>query len=212
MSTVRRLVLEPQPKGHCRYCGVKMPDGSRASWHKDCVKAYKLRAWPGELRKAVKRRDRGVCRACGLDTQKVDRLVAALTQLDHDERDAQERALLPGAWSALYRERFPEELLDCPVWSDEYQTADPVTKRRLRTVIGRVQDSYVGQQNAALYRELVGLTGKASTWEADHILSVCEGGGASKDTDPLANMQTLCWQCHKIKTAELATRRRKPKT
>lgn len=212
MSTVRRLVLEPQPKGHCRYCGVKMPDGSRASWHKDCLKAYKLRAWPGELRKAVKRRDRGVCRACGLDTQKVDRLVEALTELDEQERTDAVSALLPGIWVTLSRDRFPGELLDCPVWSDEYQTADPVTKRLLRRALKVAEASYLGGQNASLYREFVGLTGKASTWEADHILSVCEGGGASKDTDPLANMQTLCWSCHKAKTAELAARRRKPKT
>lgn len=36
-------------------------------------------------------------------------------------------------------------------------------------------------------------------WEADHILSVCEGGGGCG----LENFQTLCARCHSIKTAAL---------
>lgn len=39
-------------------------------------------------------------------------------------------------------------------------------------------------------------------WQADHCLSVVEGGGGTG----LENYQTLCTPCHKIKTAELRAR------
>lgn len=42
-----------------------------------------------------------------------------------------------------------------------------------------------------------------ATWEADHILSVVEGGGSCD----LSNLQTLCRTCHVAKTADLARRR-----
>lgn len=39
-------------------------------------------------------------------------------------------------------------------------------------------------------------------WEADHILSVCEGGGGCG----LENFQTLCERCHSVKTAALQSK------
>ena len=44
-------------------------------------------------------------------------------------------------------------------------------------------------------------------WQADHIVSVEEGGGESD----LTNLQTLCVPCHTKKTAEQAQRRAKRK-
>lgn len=41
-------------------------------------------------------------------------------------------------------------------------------------------------------------------WDADHIVPVVEGGGECD----LANMRTLCLQCHRLATAELRRRRR----
>lgn len=41
-------------------------------------------------------------------------------------------------------------------------------------------------------------------WDADHILSVAEGGGGCD----LTNFQTLCKKCHKVKTEELMVRLR----
>lgn len=46
---------------------------------------------------------------------------------------------------------------------------------------------------------------KGYLWDADHIISVIEGGGECG----LDNIQTLCIPCHKEKTAELRHRRRK---
>lgn len=56
--------------GQCRWCGqlIIKDDGTlnkRANWHKPCVNEYKLIAWPAVTRRAVFRRDKGVCASCG---------------------------------------------------------------------------------------------------------------------------------------------------
>lgn len=43
-------------------------------------------------------------------------------------------------------------------------------------------------------------TGRRSLWDADHIVSVVEGGGECS----IENYQTLCVWCHREKTAKLA--------
>jgi len=42
-------------------------------------------------------------------------------------------------------------------------------------------------------------------WEVDHIVPVVEGGGSCG----LENLRTLCWECHRKATRELALRRGK---
>ena len=42
-------------------------------------------------------------------------------------------------------------------------------------------------------------------WEVDHITPVVEGGGSCG----LQNLRTLCWECHRKATRELAVRRGK---
>lgn len=42
-------------------------------------------------------------------------------------------------------------------------------------------------------------------WEVDHITPVVEGGGCCG----LENLRTLCWDCHRRATRELAMRRGK---
>ena len=44
---------------------------------------------------------------------------------------------------------------------------------------------------------------RRSLWDADHILPVCEGGGACD----LSNIRTLCLKCHRLATAALRQRR-----
>ena len=55
--------------GTCRWCNKKIgltPKGreSKAVWHKECVKEYKLLFWPSSTRKAVWLRDKGKCNHC----------------------------------------------------------------------------------------------------------------------------------------------------
>lgn len=57
--------------GYCRFCGEiiltdKGRHNRRANWHKPCVAAYKRIYWPRETRKAVFKRDGGICCDCGL--------------------------------------------------------------------------------------------------------------------------------------------------
>ena len=71
------------PRGTCRWCGelILHPAGekqgevdARRRWHPACVEAYED-SDPRELRRRVRKRDRGVCRACGLDTNRLRREV-----------------------------------------------------------------------------------------------------------------------------------------
>ena len=75
--TKRNHRKPPKPKwyyaaqpGQCKFCGQMITDAHgrvnrRASWHPDCLKQYKVVYWPDETKKAVWKRDRGACAACG---------------------------------------------------------------------------------------------------------------------------------------------------
>jgi 5-methylcytosine-specific restriction endonuclease McrA len=53
---------------------------TRANWHPSCLEEYKVIYWPGYSRKAVFRRDRGVCCDCGMDCQ----TTGHAWEMDHD--------------------------------------------------------------------------------------------------------------------------------
>ena len=64
------------PRGTCRWCGESILYGSgakrgsldrRRRWHPACVATYEATD-PRELRRRVRKRDRGVCAQCHLDT------------------------------------------------------------------------------------------------------------------------------------------------
>ena len=69
------------PRGTCRWCGepILYDSGAkrgsldrRRRWHPACVAAYDATD-PRELRRRVRRRDRGVCALCRLDTYELRR-------------------------------------------------------------------------------------------------------------------------------------------
>jgi 5-methylcytosine-specific restriction endonuclease McrA len=70
------IAFRDAPRGTCRWCGEAIryaagpkrgePD-RRRRWHPACARAY-LESDPREARRRVRRRDRGVCAACGTDT------------------------------------------------------------------------------------------------------------------------------------------------
>lgn len=85
MSAHRRPTIRftDAPRGTCRWCGETIihPAGPRQGevdrrrrWHPACVDEYN-RSDPREARRRVRRRDRGVCRACRLDTRGLAREV-----------------------------------------------------------------------------------------------------------------------------------------
>lgn len=65
-----------QGRACCIICGGPLP-GRRSSYCSSvCVDEYLIRTNPGHLRAVVKRRDKGVCAYCGIDTGALkDRLV-----------------------------------------------------------------------------------------------------------------------------------------
>lgn len=95
------------PRKHCRWCGAPCA-GRRSSFcsghpanyrrghaillGEGCVHEWMLRSTPGYLRQEVKRRDRGVCAACGIDTG----LVVSAT-----------RGMPPGKWWSGREEALP---------------------------------------------------------------------------------------------------------
>lgn len=74
MSEHRKPPLPPHfdtaPEGTCKWCGESTgmtPKGkpSKSRWHQKCVEEYKMLFWPTTTRRAVWRRDKGVCKECG---------------------------------------------------------------------------------------------------------------------------------------------------
>ncbi len=60
-------------RGPCRWCGGEV-SGRRITFCSEaCVHEWKLRTDPGYLRAEVFERDRGVCAACGIDTEALRR-------------------------------------------------------------------------------------------------------------------------------------------
>lgn len=60
---------ELKEKGTCRYCDkhIYKDNGElnmRKLWHSECFEEYKLIYWPKETRKAVFKRDKGICSKC----------------------------------------------------------------------------------------------------------------------------------------------------
>ena len=82
----------------CRWCGKLVPAG-RSKWcGQDCVEAYLIRKSPSYARKQVYRRDRGICRQCGLNA---GRLRGALRRAGPQER-SKILAGLPPAFKIRY--------------------------------------------------------------------------------------------------------------
>jgi 5-methylcytosine-specific restriction endonuclease McrA len=75
-------------KQPCRWCGAEVPKGRFTFCGHECVHQWKLRTDPGYLREQVFARDRGVCAACGVDTEQLRR---DKRKLDYAARRAFER-------------------------------------------------------------------------------------------------------------------------
>jgi hypothetical protein len=76
MTTKRGgVVLGPRVKGRCRWCGEPVANGRRSWCSPACVEDFRIRAWPGYVRRPLAERDRGVCGSCGWDTKKFRRIM-----------------------------------------------------------------------------------------------------------------------------------------
>jgi hypothetical protein len=164
-------------RGFCTWCGKKV-NPPRQSWCGDeCLHQYKLRSWPGYARHLVFQRDRGVCAACGLDTEALERDLGELRNRASQawgHRGATEPGESEGR-AAAYRWLVAEA-------------------RQLLREHGFKPEQFLWTTGARTSRSL---------WDADHIVPVCEGGGECA----LDNYRTLCVPCHRRVTAELSRRR-----
>lgn len=91
-------LLPKGPRGFplCRFCKRETAGPRRTFCGEACVHEHKLRTNPGYLRRAVGKRDRGVCAVCRTDTRALGRALAAL---DAAARRARMEALGLGAYA-----------------------------------------------------------------------------------------------------------------
>jgi 5-methylcytosine-specific restriction endonuclease McrA len=93
----------PSVTNECPWCGI-VETAKRRRWHPDCVTAYRVACFSDDQRKALWKRDRGVCVECG--TVAEDRFV----RWEHQHSmwwtaERLERVVLhsyladPGAWT-----------------------------------------------------------------------------------------------------------------
>ena len=186
---------------HCRFCGGPIAPPRLTFCSQECVDKWTIRTRPQDARKAVEKRDRGVCSCCGIDTQQIKRLARRLDLLafgawrvraygieSQPDVDDSELGVRPSSWhrypSAAKAAVWLDWLLHGALWWFGVWAG------------GEPEDEHPSR-----------LTYFQHLWEADHIVPVVEGGGASRDVDPLANLRTLCRHCHKAETRALAARR-----
>lgn len=115
-----KLPKGPNGRALCRQCSKEVPKGCRTFCSDACVHAWKLTTDTAYQRAYVFKRDAGVCQACGLDTE----------QLERDFHEAKR---------AVYREHhpagsFPHRSSD--VWRWGYREVDE-RLRRLGFLPGR---------------------------------------------------------------------------
>lgn len=57
----------PKVRGKCQWCGQPCHDDGRIFWHFDCHVEFSIIVFPDAARRAVEKRDHGVCCDCGED-------------------------------------------------------------------------------------------------------------------------------------------------
>lgn len=179
-------------------CG-RIPQPPRQTWFsQDCVDTWREKNDPGYIRQQLKKRDKGICAACGCDSEaeyqkwinarkEANRLLVWLEQKEERRIAFMVPAEQRHDWHRIAR---------MEIWPD-CMTAGKLCNKKIAI-----------KREAEILRIMgphrVGWTaGRSTAWDADHIIPVVEGGGLCG----LDNYRTLCHPCHKICTAQLAARR-----
>lgn len=63
----------PNGRGLCRMCGEEVPKGRRTFCGEDCVHQYKLRNQPNYVARQLRKKDKGICSLCGINTKEVEK-------------------------------------------------------------------------------------------------------------------------------------------
>lgn len=179
-ATLRALVKNAEGRPLCRWCGTVVKSPRRAWCSQECVKEYDdatALMTSGGQRSHLLKLEKGVCRSCGLDAEKLQKQMRRAYRL------------LMHFWEVPWMRRS-----GLPRWAP----ADRYSHKRLNAM--RAVGELVKRRNGD--RKPGKLDMWRSWWEADHITPLVEGGQHTAD-----NLRTLCIWCHRDETAKLATRR-----
>jgi 5-methylcytosine-specific restriction enzyme A len=98
--------VSPEGRPLCCYCGRPVPKYRRSWCSNSCVHEFSLRSHPSYAASFVKKRDKGICRNCGLDCLELWRLIRQALPLDTPSNEVlnqRQRKLLGLRWSERYR-------------------------------------------------------------------------------------------------------------
>lgn len=65
----------PNGRRFCRWCHEEVPKGRRTFCGERCLDLYWIRCSGGEVRRLVFKRDGGICAGCGMDAEKLARII-----------------------------------------------------------------------------------------------------------------------------------------
>lgn len=84
--TTADLLPAKKPDGtpQCRWCGGSVPKGRRCWCGEECVHQYTIRANLQYAASLVRKRDKGVCALCGVDTITFEREMRRLKHATHE--------------------------------------------------------------------------------------------------------------------------------
>lgn len=190
--------LHNVPKGTCTWCRGPVPKGARTWCGDACVEEFLIRNSQAHARSRVHARDRGVCAACGMDT---DATRQELREIERQYREALRSRPAPMPAGGLPIADF----LALPTASPDADRARELAVAWwARSGAAGLNDGMRPEQPTGAWAWLIPFGGGARhLWEMDHIVPVEHGGGGCG----LDNLQTLCLRCHKAKTAEQARQR-----
>jgi 5-methylcytosine-specific restriction enzyme A len=81
---IKDLPIGPGGRHLCRECGAEVPKRRRSFCGDDCVDAWTARTSAAGLRRVTFKRDKGVCAVCGLDADKLTKLLRKIRRLNRD--------------------------------------------------------------------------------------------------------------------------------
>jgi 5-methylcytosine-specific restriction endonuclease McrA len=190
-SAPRKTPIAPDGTKLCK-CGCGQPVGKgRRSWAgEECVEKWAIANNPQHVRMRLSQRDKGVCAKCGRNADRAQ-------ERCRNQWDIERRWNPTARRSQAYRRLGTWVWNECvnhlerhwiKQWPRHYSLLVVLANRRRERMAAEGWPTHI----------------QSSWWQADHIVSVAEGGGQPTSLDAY---QTLCHQCHVAKTAELRKRR-----
>lgn len=154
---------------------------AQSTWHLECVEIYRIATSSGDARRAVFRRDRGVCAECG---------VVAIGP----------KVVKPrffGGWTRLETELFGRHRLSSRDLAHPKRREIDALEREAR----RTGDFTLGE-----FYIPIEIEPEAWLFEVDHIVPLYRAPREWRYWG-LENLRTLCRPCHRVVTAEQARER-----